>query len=310
MTPETTDPHLTTARRSLDGLSVGDAFGECFFPISLDDHLLHLHLSTRTPPNHRWRWTDDTAMAVTIVEALERRGAIDQDELALAFARRYAWDDRRGYGGTAHGILRKIGAGLPWSQVAPEVMGGTGSMGNGAAMRVAPLGAFFAGDVPAIVEQARRSARVTHAHPEGIAGAIAVARAAAFARQHPPAPADETWEPFFAFVLEHTPDSETRARIAQARDLLPTYSVDTAVSVLGNGSNITAPQTVPFCLWCVAQHLGRYEDAVWTAVSGGGDMDTNCAIVGGIIAAHPQGAPPAEWIGRREALPEPLPVED
>ncbi len=48
-------------------------------------------------------------------------------------------------------------------------------------MRVAPLGAYFADDLPCLVTEARASAEITHAHPEGQAGAIAVAVAAAWA---------------------------------------------------------------------------------------------------------------------------------
>ena len=302
----THDQRLQSASRSLDGLSVGDAFGECFFSISLSEMSLRMHLTSRTPPNHRWRWTDDTAMAVSIFEVLSRHGQIDQDELAETFAKRYAWDDRRGYGGTAHGILRSIGSGGSWADISPTVLGGTGSMGNGAAMRVAPLGVYFAHNTRGLVEQARRSAEITHAHPEGQAGAIAVALAAGFIASHPMSCATEIREEFFEYIISHVPDSQTRALVKQAGELPAEFAVETAASVLGNGSRITAPDTVPFCLWCAQKSLGSFEDAMWLTVEAGGDMDTNCAIVGGIVAAEPRGMPPAEWLTRREPLPTPL----
>jgi ADP-ribosylglycohydrolase len=292
---------MNAARRSLDGLSVGDAFGECFFSIAANPLSLDLHLSTRTLPNHRWRWTDDTAMAAAILEVLARHGRVDQDDLAATFAKRYAWDDRRGYGG-----LMAIGAGRHWAEVAPAVLSGMGSMGNGGAMRSAPLGACFADNTDELVEQARRSAEVTHAHHDGQAGAVAVALAAAFVANHPTLPGADFPPPFFEFVLRHTPDSPTRAGIAQARDLPVTFSVETAASVLGNGSKLTAPDTVPFCLWCTARAVGDYPQGIWTTVSAGGDMDTNCAIVGGIIACAEAGAPPVDWVARREVLPKPI----
>jgi ADP-ribosylglycohydrolase len=260
-----------------------------------------MHLETRTLPNQRWRWTDDTAMALSIVEQLLRHGSIDQDQLAHAFATRYAQDDRRGYGGTAHGILTRIGQGIPWREASQNVMGGTGSMGNGGAMRVAPLGAYFADDTTRLIEEARRSAEVTHAHPEGQSGAIATALAAAFFATTTNSDFDRT--AFFNFVLDHTPDSLTRARIAQAADLPPDYSVETVTSVVGNGSTITAPETVPFCLWCVAKYPRDFESAMWTAVSAGGDIDTNCAIVAGILCANEKCVPPFPWWSRREPLP-------
>jgi ADP-ribosylglycohydrolase len=293
---------LSRAARSLEGLSVGDAFGECFFSIAPDPYKWEMHLSTRTPPNQHWRWTDDTAMAVGIIEVLARHGRIEQDDLAETFARRYAADDGRGYGGTARGILRALGAGRPWQEVSRGVFDSMGSMGNGGAMRAAPLGAYFAEDPQEVAEEARRSAEVTHAHLEGQAGAVAVALAAAFATTQGIQGDEQQRNAFFEFVIRYTPDSLTRAMIAQARDLPPAYAIDTAVSVLGNGSKLAAPDTVPLCMWCAAS-AGDFENAMWTTVSAGGDMDTNCAIVGGIIACCDWGSPPADWIKRREALP-------
>ena len=166
-------------RRCLDGLSVGDAFGQCFF--SPHEIATPRRVAANDGPPPPWHYTGDTEMAVVVVAELERRGEMDRDALATAFARRYAADPRRGYGGTAHSILRAIGAGDPWPRVAAAAFDGMGSMGNGGAMRSAPIGAWFADDLPALVEQARRSAEVTHARPEGQAGAVAVAVAAAFA---------------------------------------------------------------------------------------------------------------------------------
>ena len=54
--------------------------------------------------------------------------------------------------------------------------------------------------------------------------------------------------------------------------------------LLGNGSLVTAPDTVPFCVWMAAHHLDRFVDALGKTISVGGDCDTNAAIVGGIVA--------------------------
>jgi ADP-ribosylglycohydrolase len=297
---------IQRARRSLDGLSVGDAFGECFFAIALNPLALKMHLDSHTLPNHRWRWTDDTAMAVSIVEELECHDRIDADALADAFARRYAWDDRRGYGGTAHELLRRIGAGEHWSIVSGAVMNGAGSMGNGAAMRSAPLGAFLADDPEQVVYQADLSAKITHAHPEGRAGAIAVALAAAFVANAAARPSPHSGPELFDFVLQHTPAGQTRDGIALASSLPAETSALKAGSILGNGERLIAPETVPLCIWYAAQFGGRFEEAMWAVVSAGGDYDTNCAIVGGILASRSSGTPPRHWLGQREPLPAPL----
>ena len=86
-----------------------------------------------------------------------------------------------------------------------------------------------------------------------------------------------------ALALDHTPEGETRAGLERACRWGLDLPVEEAVRMLGNGSRITAPDTVPFALWCAARHIDDYAEALWTTVSAGGDNDTNCAIVGGIV---------------------------
>lgn len=144
---------MACARLSLAGLSVGDALGERFFG---HDSVVERASAERAEPPAPWSWTDDTAMALPIVETLERHGDIDPDFLARRFARRYELGPHRGYGGTAREILQDIASGQPWRDVSAAVFGGEGSRGNGAAMRVAPVGAYVADDLPRAIEAAHR----------------------------------------------------------------------------------------------------------------------------------------------------------
>ncbi len=281
---------------SLRGLCVGDAFGQQFFarPESV--------LSRRTT-NVPWRWTDDTEMACSITRTLLSCGESDQDFLANSFAERF--DSGRGYGpAMIFGLLPDIKAGRPWKEAAQSLFEGTGSFGNGAAMRVAPLGAYFADDIEQVVEQARRSAEVTHAHPEGIAGGVAVAVATAVAVQT--RATDDVTGPrsFLETVIPYVPESVVRQQLQNAFDILgPRSSVDRAADLLGNGDRISAMDTVPFCLWMAGRYLDDYVGALWKTVSVLGDMDTNCAIVGGILAARlGTSVIPEEW----QTLCEPL----
>jgi ADP-ribosylglycohydrolase len=283
-------------RRSLDGLSVGDSFGDQFFDAAAEHRIEHRLL--QKPP---WLYTDDTEMALAITDVLQDAGFIDTDLLAMHFGHRYDRNPRRGYGATAHSILRAIAAGRNYRAVTPTVFEGQGSLGNGAAMRAGPLGAYFASDAPGrIVEQASLSAEVTHSHAEAIAGAIAVALAAAWAATHS-ASADNAQTAFLDFVLEHTPDTYVRAGIATARRFEAHCSVMMAAAVLGNGSKVSAPDTVPFALWCASHHLGEFEQAMWVTVSALGDRDTTCAIVGSIVALSASDLP-AAWLAAREPL--------
>ena len=190
---------------------------------------------------------------------------------------------------------------MPWREVSSEVFEGMGSMGNGAAMRVAPLGAWFAGDLERCATEARLSAQVTHWHPEGQAGAIAVAVAASWASQwrERRGPVRE----LFDAVLDHTPEGETRAGVEKAREWPLEATSTSAARALGSGQRVIAPDTVPFCLWCTARHLDDYAEALWSTVAGGGDRDTTCAIVGGLVALSAgRESIPQAWLTAREPL--------
>lgn len=166
-------------------------------------------------------------------------------------------------------------------------------------MRVAPLGAWFASPENS-AEQAALSAAITHTHPEVVAGAIAVAAAAAIAgRDEPP-----TAEELLTEVTEWIPAGKVRAGIEVVRRMPATSQPRDVAAQVGNGSNTTAADTVPLCLWIAAHHLGDYRKGFWSTAGVGGDIDTNCAIVGGIVATHTgvSGIPP-EWMLRREPLP-------
>lgn len=291
---------LERAKLSLEGLSVGDAFGEQFFgnPEWAKSMIQH-----RTLPKPPWIFTDDTVMATGIVEVLDKYGTISQDELATTFARNYRKHPTRGYGGMAHLILAAICRGVDWRKVSSAAFGGMGSLGNGGAMRVAPLGAYFAGDFKKVAEQARLSAEVTHYHSEGQAGAIAVAISAAFVGSSGKTLDSSAGKAMLETAAEYTPDGETRTGIQKALSLPFSRPVEEAVRILGNGSKVTASDTVPFALWCAARHLNNFEEALWATVSGLGDRDTTCAIVGGIVSLSTGiQSIPSEWLNSREPL--------
>ncbi len=284
------DTSLTNALRSLQGLSVGDAFGELFFRLSPSE------TSPEDLPVGPWRWTDDTHMALSIVEVLREYGHIDQDALAAAFARRFSEEPFRGYGSGAARLLGLLAMGDSWRELSPRLFGG-GSYGNGAAMRAAPIGGYFYGDPERAAHEARLSAEITHAHPEGQAGAIAVAVAAAIAASgtHP------SGRVFLKEILHHIPEGITRAGIEKAVGIPPDDLYGAALE-LGTGNRVSSQDTVPFCLWSAAHHLDDFAAALWWTVKGMGDRDTTCAIVGGIVALS---APeiPESWLMRREPLP-------
>ena len=287
---------LARAVLSLEGLSVGDAFGERYFTSAADELI-----ASRTLAFSPWHYTDDTQMALSVFSVLRQFGEIDQDALATNFSVHY--DEDRGYGDAMNRLVPMIYLAGMWRMMTPRLFSGEGSLGNGAAMRVALLGAYFADDPVQAAAQAALSAEVTHAHAEGVAGAVAVATAAAYAARlngsELPSGAD-----FIALILSHVPAGPVADGLRLAATLPPDASVRDAVRLLGCGYNATAPDTVPFALWCAGRHLGSYEESLWLTASGLGDIDTNCAIVGGIVALSAElDSIPGVWRASREPLP-------
>jgi ADP-ribosylglycohydrolase len=260
----------------------------------------------RTPEAEPFEYTDDTALALCVVRMLTSAGRNVQSHLAALFGATYVADPHRRYG---YGMTRL----LPllyrrpeeFASLAGALFQGGGSLGNGSAMRVAPLGAFFHADLDRVVEQAAPSATVTHTHREAVDGAIAVA---GWRPRCPPPEAGGPPEPaarFLERVAERLPEGVIRSGVEAAAALDPATPAPQAAGVLGNGQKIRCSDTVPFALWTAAVHQDDYEAALWATAAGLGDVDTTCAITGGIVAARTgTGDAPALWLRLREPLPE------
>lgn len=284
------DTRGALAADSLAGLSVGDALGAQFFvPTTTAESL----------PPAPWPWTDDTEQACCLVVTLAE-GDFDRDGFADLLATHY--DPYRGYGPGAVVLLREIREGVPWPIAAAAAFDGQGSAGNGAAMRAAPLGAWHADSIVHAVAQGTRAAEVTHAHPEGIAGGVAVAVAASMAAAarldgHRPEP-----EHLLAAVAQHVHPGHVQDGLRAAVKI---KNREQAAYELGCGTRAMAQDTVPFALWVAARYLDDYPSAVAACIDAGGDVDTTCAIAGGVVAAHTgtDGIPP-RWLAAREPLPD------
>ena len=200
---------LARSCASLRGLAFGDGIGEMMFSRSNQAYRM---IAEDDLPAGPWWHTDDTEMAISVVDVLRLLGCVHQDSLARLFALRYRKDPDRGYGSGARRQLRELAEGGDWRVTAREAFGGQGSLGNGSAMRAAPIGAWFADDLDRVVHEARASAVVTHMHPEGVAGAVAVAVAAAMAWRLRGGDPDGSATDLFNEVRARTPDGENAPR--------------------------------------------------------------------------------------------------
>jgi ADP-ribosylglycohydrolase len=142
------------------------------------------------------------------------------------------------------------------------------SFGNGAAMRVSPVGFVFE-TMEDVLAWSKRSAEVTHSHPEGIKGAQATAAAIYLARRTQDK--DEIRR-----AIESQFGYDLSARLEQIR---PTYDFDE-----------TCQGTVPQALTAFLESTS-YEDAIRNAISLGGDADTLACITGGVAEAYYGGMP-------------------
>lgn len=144
------------------------------------------------------------------------------------------------------------------------------SYGNGSAMRVSPVGWFF-NELETVLAEARKSAEVTHNHPEGIKGAQAVATAIFMARQQ----ADK------AGIRHHLEKEFGYDLHRRLDDIRPNYRFD--VSCQGS-----VPEAIIAFL-----EATDFEDAIRNGISIGGDSDTIACIAGSIAEAFYGGVPEA-----------------
>jgi ADP-ribosylglycohydrolase len=302
MMDSTAEARLARAYVALVGLWVGDAYGSFFE--SGPFGAAQPYLDGRMQLLGEWPYTDDTNMAMSIYRLLHQHGEINQDLLAWEFADRY--EESRNYGLGSRKLLAQISAGTPWREASMNLFNG-GSYGNGGAMRVAPLGAYFADDLPLCIEQARLTCEITHAHVEGIAGGIAVAVATALACHYREQGERPSRRAFIDAVLPYVPAGEISIGLERARDLPLGFdhlkSAVQALTTLGRGWE-TAQDCVPLVLWCAGEALDNYPLAIEQILLAGGDTDTNAAMVGGIAASFlGEAAVPLKWRSRVEAMP-------
>lgn len=289
---------IELARKSLLGISIGDAFGESFFGET--DMILNC-IKNREIPKSSWEFTDDTVMSIAVFEELEISGEINQDRLVGKFASNHNIDPNRGYGATARRLLREVGNGSDWRELSKNAFDGMGSMGNGAAMRVGPIGAYYFDQLDRVKELAIRSAEITHSNLEGICGAISIAIATAIATKIQFRNLNIEPKSFINQVANELPDSDTKSKIIKSLSIPYSYNIETVKSILGNGIKMTSQDTVPFSIWCAANNLTNFEESIWKAVSILGDRDTICAIVGGItIMSCKEKSIPENWINSVE----------
>jgi ADP-ribosylglycohydrolase len=241
------------------GSIAGDIVGSVFegSPIKTTEFPLFTPYST---------FTDDTVMTIAIAYAILNE--VDYVTAVKRFGRNYP---NAGYGGFFYNWIFSTES-KPYN-----------SWGNGSAMRVSPVGFAF-DSIEEVLTEARRSAEITHSHPEGIKGAQATALAIFMARM------GESKE-MIKREISRRFDYDLERSLDQIR---PGYRFD--VSCQGS-----VPESIIAFL-----ESENYEDTVRKAISLGGDGDTMACIAGGIAQAFYEEIPPEIVTTVRQRLPEDL----
>ncbi|MCA6572788.1 MAG: ADP-ribosylglycohydrolase family protein [Pseudanabaena sp.] len=196
-------------------------------------------------------FTDDTVLTVAVADCLMNQGSYV--EYIKNYTRKYP---NRGYGGRFAQWIRF------------ESMEPYNSWGNGSAMRVSAVGFAF-DDLEMVIQEAKRSAEVTHNHPEGIKGAQATALAIYMARQgQSKEQIKSAIAKSFSYDLDRTLD-----------EIRPVYQF-----------NESCQETVPEAVIAFLESTD-FEDAIRNGISLGGDSDTLTCITGGIAEAFYGGVP-------------------
>ncbi|MCQ5375365.1 MAG: ADP-ribosylglycohydrolase family protein [Methanomassiliicoccales archaeon] len=268
----------------LIGSAIGDALGRRFEGHWLSDALDQEFMG---------RWTDDTHMMIGVAESLIEMKGFDGEHMARVFIRNYEMEPWRGYASGPPRVFRMIKSGVRWAEASKRLFGGAGSYGNGAAMRVAPVGLLYHHDIAKLREVAEAQGKITHAHELGLEGAALQAYAVALALQ-----IDRSFDfdphSFLANLRNFVHHEIYRFKLVKVEELLSCEDRKRVVRELGHG--IEAFNSVPTAIYSFLRHSRSFQDAVLYAVNLGGDADTIGAMTGAISGAyHGIEAIPERW---------------
>jgi len=292
---------LARFQGSLLGLAIGDALG---MPVEgarasvIRDRVGRVRDFMDAP----WRllsagqWTDDTKMMMCHARSIVGMSGFDIEDTAREFVAWFESNDWRGIGGATYESIQRLREG-----VSPLQSGMKGEMaaGNGAAMRIAPLGLLDCRDLERLRDDARLAAAITHDNPEAIAGSQAVAYAVARAARGDLEPqsliADATG---FIAPCKTAENLRLAARFIEAE-----MEVEEALVRLGTGGYVV--ETVASAFFCFLRTPHDFEETVMCAVGGGLDADTTGAVAGAISGAYNGlDAIPVRWRENVEAAEE------
>lgn len=267
------------------------------------------HSTERLKPG---QWTDDTQLSLAIARSLVRKRGFNLADIAAEHIVEYH-GVRRGWGESTRIGIAELADGVrkPGEPVRAVKAHG---MGNGVAMKVAPLAlAFRGGTVPLNGWRVEQLADLTHRDACAFYGALyiayAIERAIACTMDH-------THHRDDVLVLAvrdigEAPCGQHPGMLAQACERAVMGSDAVVAQHILPRTSCDVRESVPFVFAMCRQHIGSFRDGVLAAVNAGGDTDSNGAMVGAILGAlYGASAIPQEWVDGVEARDEIISLAD
>jgi ADP-ribosylglycohydrolase len=277
---------------TLTGLAIGDALGMPFETLPAHSEALKnwdgsfqpgFPTNTLQPNRKAGEWTDDTMMAKALASSLIECSVYNPAHASANYIDWYRSGDLRGIGKSTREAMDRIIKGHHWNS-----SGVLHALGNGAAMRAAPLGIFYRSNLITVAEMTRVDAWITHRSVEAQESAVAVALGVAILASGC-AEKDQLIRPIVN-LLQGGEGSQTtliETRLLELHEFLATDPSPDKLREyqLLKGVGSLATQSVPAAFLCfLATHT--FKDAVEMAVRGGGDTDTIAAITGALAGTY------------------------
>jgi len=290
-------------RDRIRGCLVGAVLGDCLgapvecrhwegIPTHQVDKQFEKYFSDN--PSKVYKYTDDTAMARQVAQSLiDGQGELKNQDLALRFHQEYYNEPWRGYGGSVVEVFSKLsnqGENDDCFKPAQEQFDGSGSYGNGAAMRVHPV-AIMASNMQEVVDLASRQSRLTHSHPDAVDGAVLQATAVHLAlKTH-----RSSQQQFIDALKENIPDTSSYdlSTIQELLGLGDQLKNSEMIQSLGN--DVSASRSVPPAIFSFIREAfdnrpsssgSQFLRVLKTALRFGGDSDTIGSMAGAIAGAR------------------------
>lgn len=299
-------------RGTMLGVLVGDCLGAPYEGLQkLSDQkkaCLHKDLNKLWDTKFRepvMQYTDDSAMTRALAESLIEKQDLDIVDVAKRFTKSYHDELSRKncYGAGTVTILKEWKKHVDEANVkipAKNLFDGQGSLGNGGAMRIAPVVLFSYNNYDKLIHNAREVTEITHTHKLGINGAIL--QAIAIQQSLSLDPNEELDVSKFVDDLINKMDkiegdsSEYKDRLNIVKSLLSEEGDDPNEKKVVEqlGANVTALESVPTAIFCFLRAqspikkmpiFNRLRRAIQYAITLGGDTDTIASMAGAIAGA-------------------------